>query len=306
MDSVFRLRASAVSWTKFGYDEDFESHVGRLITETTIRYVTYGYEVCPTTGRKHLQGFAYSPSTQSGHFWMHQFPGCHLEKAKDVGALIVYAQKGGKFREFGTPPPGQGRRSDIDKLHTDLRGGMGMQEISNIHFGALLRYSKGIQEWYRLNSPAKMRSAPRILWLYGPTGTGKSRTTMNILKDKMADTYFLSSTHTGCWWNNYAGHKIVVMDDLRAGWMPHNQMLRVLDSTPHTVPYKGGMVALEAEVYIISTNDPPHMLYDKDPSDALARRIHDYAWVVHYEKDGPVRISDAARHDDNIFTSEFE
>ncbi len=302
----FQLRAGSISWTKFGYDDAFEEHVKGLIDTTAIKYITFGYEKCPTTGRKHLQGMAYSKTTQSGNFWSVAFPGCELEKAIDIPALIGYCQKEGLFQEWGTPPPGKGKRTDLALLHTDLKSGMSPQDVSNVHFGELLRYSKGISEWYRLNSCAATRLVPRILWLYGASGTGKSQLCLRILSNKMAEAYFLSSSHTGCWWNNYCGQKIVVMDDLRAGWMEHNQLLRVFDSTPHMVPFKGGMVALEANVFLVSTNDPPHQLYKNDPSKALLRRIQDFAWVIQLMVDGTFnRMSSAKLHSDDDYEEIF-
>ncbi len=69
------------------------------------------------------------------------------------------------------------------------------------------------------------------------------------------------------------------MDDLRAGWFPHNVILRVLDSVKMSVPAHGALVPFYGNTFYITTNCEPKELYKEDPAGALARRVSDYATV---------------------------
>lgn len=47
-----------------------------------MTYFAYGKETCPTTGRDHLQAFAYSENTMRITQWKKIFPTAHIEKMK--------------------------------------------------------------------------------------------------------------------------------------------------------------------------------------------------------------------------------
>lgn len=52
------------------------------------KYIVYGREIAPTTGTRHLQGFA---SLSKGYRWnalRALFPGCHLEVARGKSDCI--------------------------------------------------------------------------------------------------------------------------------------------------------------------------------------------------------------------------
>ncbi len=75
------------------------------------------------------------------------------------------------------------------------------------------------------------------------------------------------------------------MDELRGSWFPHGTALRIFDRNPYRVPVHGGNVPLNCEYLLVTSNKPPHMLYDVDDAGALMRRIYDYAYVYEVQKD---------------------
>ncbi len=262
----------------------FQNICSDAVPNSAVQYLIFGQEKAPDTGTPHLQWYCKMKSTTS-LVGMKKVLGdrSHMEATKGSSEQnIAYCKKDDDWQEFGTPPKGQGHRSDLTALHSDLRMGMGMQEVSNVHFPVYLRNPRAIRSWVDLNTTAKMRSVPTIYWLYGASGAGKSVAITAMVAAASKPTFFLSGGVTGAWWTGYDAQNIVVMDDLRGAWMPHSHLLRILDSHPHRVSVHGGNVALVAETFYISTNLAPALLYQEDPNGALMRRLHEWAYVVHY------------------------
>ncbi len=252
--------------------------------DTRITYVCYGIESSPETGTPHLQGYMHLRATQSMSFVKRVLTRAHWEKRMgSPDHAINYCKKDGLFVQFGKAPVTQGHRSDLDNVHQMLIEGASMQAVSNAHFGSFIRYCKGLNAWSHLNSHGQVRLAPKIYWIWGPSGVGKTRRISQACSGiPTSEIYHLSNSITGTWWDGYHGQSVVVMDDLRASWMPHHQLLRIFDSTPLQVGYKGGMTPLLATSFYITTNAEPTHLYELDHANALTRRIHDFAWVWFY------------------------
>lgn len=271
-------------WTLNNYTDEEVMIVNSLVaTDKRFLYVCYGVEV-GETGTPHLQGFW---KTKEGMYLTgckKVLPRAHfgVMRADNVSKAIDYCHKKGlpeevDLVEFGKRPQGAGHRSDLDALHEALRSGATHQEVSNDHFGLSLRYSKGLSTWFNLNERTPVRSEPKIYWLWGPTGNGKSYRIQKALETKMEDVYCLSETTSGAWWDKYQGQTIVWMDDLRGAWMKMHMMLRILQSAPCQVSARGVGHWLMATTFFITTNASPQDLYEE--SDKLMRRVHDYAWV---------------------------
>lgn len=249
-----------------------------------VRFVGFGFET-GDSGTTHMQGVLCWTTGQTMVACKKIDARAHFEKMRGTfDEAVTYCKKDGVYEEYGTQPPGQGKRTDIDDLWADMREDMPMAEVADKHFGQFLRYSRGLADYRRLKSKPRLRGAPMILWLWGPTGTKKTLTMRALVSEHMDNTYFLNGSVSGTWWYGYNTQRIVVMDDLRGNWMPHHQLLRVLDSTPMTVAYKGGTQVLVADIYIITTNRSPNELYENDPAGALARRVADFAWVYEVYK----------------------
>lgn len=115
-------------------------------------YVCYGKEVCPTTGRKHLQGYfqlkkqakvaSFAPFKVAGRSkWFKPADGSHEE-------CINYCKKDGDFYERGVPTPhkGKGARSDLVELQSAIDAGATYDTICNTFFEAAAKYSRFIKE----------------------------------------------------------------------------------------------------------------------------------------------------------------
>ncbi len=301
-----QVRGTCWCWTINNYTEEEVQSINMLVLEDNhVSYVCYGKEV-GENGTPHLQGFLKTRQTVALTALKKKLPRAHFEKmkAKDVNEAINYCHKKGtkwqepehELYEFGVRPKGAGHRTDIDDLHERLKEGATHQSISNEYFGLSLRYSRGIQTWLSLNERTPVRSEPKIFWLWGPTGSGKSYRILKLLEPIWDQVYFLTETTSGTWWDKYQGQEIVWMDDLRGAWMKMHMMLRILQSGPCQVSARGVGHWLKASTFYITTNDPPHLTYDE--GDKLMRRVMDYAFVVQITSAGVKCLSRPIRHPD--------
>lgn len=87
----------------------------------------------------------------------------------------------------------------------------------------------------------------------GPTGTGKS----TLVRERFPDAYWKDASK---WWgsseNHYDGQEVVVLDEFN-GFLPFEEMKRLINLTPHVVEYKGGQTQFLARHIIIISNYEP-------------------------------------------------
>lgn len=138
-----------------------------------IQYICWGREVCPDTDRPHLQGYV----ELKGAYGLRRVKDIlgdstvHLEPRRGSRQQAVdYCKKDGAFTEHGVGRQ-QGHRSDLDGVRTLLSEGGGIRAVLDL--GAsyqCVRYAEKVLTYRE----RKRSTPPRVLWLWGPTGSGKS------------------------------------------------------------------------------------------------------------------------------------
>lgn len=232
------------------------------------------------------------------------FPAAHIELAR--GSAIEnreYVQKSGKwshdqksqtslagtFEESGEipPEPGQGYRSDLQKIADMLDDGLTPGEILSQDF-LYRRYENMIRAAY---FDKRKRETPivreiKVHYLVGESGSGKSYTYASLCQEHGEDQVYLFSDYEGGGWDSYSGEPILFIDELK-GQFPFNMLLQILDKFKQQLHARySNVVALWNEVYITSVF-PPEELYKKmveesvrgrDKQQQLLRRISDITY----------------------------
>ena len=127
---------------------------------------------------------------------------------------------------------------------------------------------------------------PIVLWFYGPTGTGKTSTAVEIAEEDVGeDGYWKSCGGSLQWFNGYTGQKYAIIDDFRRGMCTFEFLLQLLDKYNLQVPIKGGYVKWVPRIIIITCPTTPRKawqwkdkddeLQDWDNIEQLLRRIDD-------------------------------
>lgn len=241
-----------------------------------MQYLIFGKETCPTTGRKHWQCHLISKKKRTLRSVIKSLAPCHVEISKDPEASKKYCMKEGEFKEQGEWCT-QGQRTD---LHAAVRaiidGKLHLDEIIEQDPMLFHQFGRTLERAHDLYLKKSKRDfVPTVYWLWGPTGTGKTRSVVSEEKS----LYFFPYEKNG-WWDNYESQEAILFDDFR-GQLPLNEMLRICDRYDYSVPRRGrAPVPLMAKrIYITSCKRPEEIFKENESIDQLIRRLAEIRYV---------------------------
>lgn len=263
------MRHRAFIFTTNNYSEDFLEHLKRL----DKKYLIVGKEIAPTTGTPHLQGYIVWKNAKSEEATRKLLPRSRIAIAKGTPQENYnYCSKGGEYFEEGTKPS-QGKRNDLHKIKEAISEGMNIRNlieeevISNFQglkmAEALMKYIEPTRNW-----------KPEVIWLYGPTGSGKTRQAMTEAPGAWVSGRNLK------WWDGYDGHENVIIDDFRADFCTFHELLRILDRYEYRIENKGGSRQLLCKkILVTSCYHPTDVYVTREDIDQLLRRIDEIRYI---------------------------
>lgn len=216
-------------------------------------YTILGYEVCPNTKRRHIQGFI--NLTKKAKFnTVKKLLGdkCHVELSRgDDKSNQLYCSKDGDFIERGEVQYA-GKRNDIGDAIATLKSSQGdLKRVAEDHPAAYVRYHRGFHAYRDLCCPAPDRAHKTDLHVFiGEPGAGKSRAAAERASEGERAVYYKPR---GEWWDGYRQQAAVVIDDFY-GWLKYDDLLKICDRYPYRVPIKGGYEVFNSKVIFITSN----------------------------------------------------
>jgi len=264
--SVSKKRTYAITWTLYNYEPLIDKV--KQYAKDECDYMIFGYEICPDTGRKHLQGYLHYTNARA-------YPNKDWRKVTDLeqnGRDFIsngspqqnynYCSKLGDFWQYGELPK-QGARTDWALAINSLQEGNDIHSVV-AEQPQLLPTIRALERFQNiLNRP--LNRPVNVIVLIGGSGTGKTRWAYDTYPD-------LYSKPSGNWWDGYTGQKTILLDDYY-GDLPYDQLLRVCDRYPINLPVKGGFIYGQYTTVIITSNRQPETWYYQDLA-ALNRRIN--------------------------------
>lgn len=245
-------------------------------------YYLAGFEVCPRTGRPHIQGYVEwkNGKTLSATRTALGLPAPHLEAARGTAAQNqTYCKKEGDFAEFGEASR-QGARTDLDEVRLALDNGASLKEISETHFSDFVRYERGFRSYTRLHSVQRDWEM-EVIVLLGPSGTGKTK----HCADNYPGAYWKMD---GKWWDGYEGQETVIVDEMYGHRFPYTVLLRLLDRYPYAVEVKGGTIEFTSRRIVFTSNQEPEHWYSQEAThqmdwaeNPLKRRLDQFAKIIY-------------------------
>ncbi len=187
---------------------------------------------------------------------------CTKEETREPGPL------GGPYLVGEIPPPGGagGHRSDLDAVRDSIVAGATEASIADEHFGAYVRYHRGICRVMELR--ASRRSTFDMCWIYwGVTGTGKTHRAFHDFPGA-----YWTPGGSKMWFDGYAGESAIVIDEYSPSIMPYSQLLRLCDKYPFNLPVKGGFIQCRATIVVLTANVHPREWYPTESLAPLLRR----------------------------------
>nr|WEY37187.1 replication-associated protein [Circovirus ialtag] len=248
----------------------------KSIEEAKVKYLIVGCEV-GAGGTPHLQGFInLRAKVRLQGLKQLLGPRAHCEKARGTDEdNKKYCSKDGDLLVEKGEPCFKGKRTDLSKAVEILLTEKSLAAVAAAMPEVYVRNFRGLGQLLLDHPGMQSKRAWKsevIVWV-GPPGVGKSRACLDMSGDA---AYWKPR---GKWWDGYNGHEIVVIDDFY-GWLPFDDVLRLLDRYPLTVETKGGTRAFLAKKILITSNKLPHEWYSDEIAnkDALYRRINEIKW----------------------------
>lgn len=284
---AFQSKRWCFTWNN--YDEE---SINTLHTFNAVHcnYLVYGKEVAPTTKTPHLQGFCTLKKKMSLTAIKNALSKSpHFEAAKGTSQQASeYCKKENDFNEFGDVPF-SGRRTDLTEACEMIKNGQSMIEVANLNPETFVKFGRGLRDLALTIQKPYAHDSVRGIWIYGPPGSGKSHMARNLYPEA-----FLKSQSK--WFDGYAMETAIILDDLDSNVLGHHLKIWS-DKYACTGETKGGTVALQHKVFIVTSNYHPSDLWPDDAimTSAICRRfdiVHkrDRSVGMKITKPEPVRL----------------
>lgn len=228
-------------------------------------YLIMGKETGAKTNTPHIQGYIELVNCTRLNTMKKFNNRIHWERRLGTQEQAInYCKKEGNYEEWGKPKK-QGERNDLDKTRR-LASEYGLREVTKecslqqIH----------VAEKYLTYNEEPRDFKPEVIWIYGPSGSGKSKLARELCGE---DVYTKNSGSK--WWPKYDKHEYLIIDDFRDSWWPITEMLSLLDRYEKMIEYKGGHRQLLAKKIIITSIEKPKNMYNNtnECKTQLLRRI---------------------------------
>jgi len=290
-------------WTHYTDEKDWSPK-----QEPTETYTIYQWEICPSTGRRHAQGFTQFKNPRALGGVKKWLPGAHFEHRKGTAQEASdYCQKP-ETREDpnaeafvrGVLKAGDrpGKRTDLDAFKEDVRNGATMEDLLEDHSMVCAKYAPFVQtyrnkhakraridgdlriwqEWVKtlVESPVHDRA---IYWFYDPDG-GNGKTWMSKWLIQEKNAFYMNGGKAADIIYAYDHQEVVIFDYCRdhESYVGYGAMESLKNGLMFSSKYQSAM----------KTNDPPHVLvfanFLLDKSKLSKDRIH----VIHFRGDAGI------------------
>lgn len=260
------------AFTWFNWDEDVLAEFETWADDAEVRYLCYGKEVSPETGKSHLQGFVWfeAEKTKKQVQMFFKNKSLHVERCRGTPFQnLVYCSKetidGGEFFESGPLPEGM----SPDKIPIDWEEVTCMDyQVANRHvrrMNPLLWATPSVQ--FLLRSLIKPYIGEmKVYWFWGAAGTGKSRAANEMT------TGIVSRTSSG-FMVYRGGHKAVRVEEAdKNNKIPLDELLQLTDRYEYYLNTRNNETPRDFDTIVFTSTVHPSVIYNEH-YEQLARRI---------------------------------
>jgi len=280
-----KARTYTFTWNNYPDQLQVQSVIRSIENKVGIQYLIYGEET-GKAGTPHLQGYITLKKPTRFNTLRTLFEGrVHLEIARGTHKHNV------KYCSKTDPAPfiidnrkKQGQRTDLDEIAQLVVDGNNLYQIATAKPGQFIRYHSGIQRLIEvLKPPAPRSEAPKVLWLYGEPGTGKTYAVYKFARKRNYTVYKVSD-HKNMY--TYDQQDIILLDDLRSDKFPWDFVLDLLQGYPMqtNAKYKGVVEINSPYIFITCPYNWDNIYTTTENQWQLGRRI---TKIYQFKKDAP-------------------
>ncbi len=242
--------------------------------KTIFSFVIFQEELCPTSQKEHIQFYGELNKLTRLNAIKKFFNDKTIHIEKRLGSqtqAIDYCSKS-ETRKSDPITVGlkkqQGQRNDIKGIIADVKEGKKLvniiEDLENPNYQQI-KCAMTLKSIFSHPRTTK----PQIWWIYGPTGTGKTR----YVFDNHSDIYVKDMTK---WWDGYDQQETILVDDYRRDFCKFHELLTLTDRYACRREFKGGSVQINSpNIIFTSPNSPLEMWEHRCEEDItqLTRRI---------------------------------
>lgn len=275
-----RCRAQNWVFTINNYTPEVEQRLKELDCEWMI----FGHEI-GENGTPHLQGAIHFKGRRDASALGKLFP-WHIEvmhgSCQDSKTYCTKEDTTGYF-EKGIMPEDTKVNSKKNKINWEEVYALAREgDFDSIRRDVYIRYRNALHQIYfdarsdpDMNDYDNNDLKKHFLWLYGPTGTGKSHTARRIAKELGCDMPYLKDLNK--WWNGYSYQKVTIIEEAdpdRCKYLP-DYFKKWCDKWAFTAECKGNVINACRPEYIIVTSNYSMSECFPDPNNyaPLSRRF---------------------------------
>ena len=293
------MRKASYPWTLNNYSElELKTLIDLTKNEEVadqlgIRLLVFGKEIAPTTGTPHLQGYIhFKPNCSKSMKAVHRLPGfarvalmcnqrgspqqCYdyvIKGEEKIPGSEQVKILGETFWQYGSIPE-QGKRTDLQEtLKAFTNSGFDLKRVAQECPDQFVKYHRGFQAMASLLNDKTRSWKTVVIWLHGPTGTGKSMTAYKLTENGVPCYY--KDCHSA-WWDGYTTQPVCVLDDYRPEMCTFSALLNLLDRYPLSLQVKGSQVQCLFKYLIVTTPKNPSQTWirqDEEHLQQLERRV---------------------------------
>jgi len=234
------------------YNAESIATLERLVTNLTLKYVAYSEETAPTTGTKHLQGYATFHVPKTLAQVRLKLVGCHVETM--LGSLSQnesYCSKSGELIEHGEKPVSNDNKGRAEKLRWQNARNLAKEgKLDDIDADIFIRCYSTLKRIKSDYAAKPQPCEPVCIWIYGPTGTGKSHSVETTFPD-----CYKKCMDDLKWFDGYSGEDAVYLEDIDKYQVKWGGILkRLADRWPMQASVKGAMVYIRPKYVLVTSN----------------------------------------------------
>lgn len=257
-------------WSLTFYENEFSLVEKLKIDKPKRKWVVFQHEICPETGREHIQAGISYISNRKFDVMKKEFPGVHLEPGRNSSQLWHYCQKeesrkpDSEIYIWGEEPI-QGKRTDLEFVAQQVIEKKTLKEIALESPETFIKFHRGITN-LKSTLSTKRDGSHKVFWVWGLSGVGKTR----LAYENANNPYIKDGTQ---WWDGYdqTENDRIIIDDFDGKW-PYRDLLRLLDRYPYQGQIKGGYVQINSDIWI-TCEHPPEEFWKDNELTQVKRRI---------------------------------